>query len=476
MSKLHLSRLASEVINTPLMILPDKLNVILGVIGDRIGVDSVDVTALGAKTDAPEKLKDMPKNISVVPVFGSLVNRTHGLDAMSGLTTYDNIRNDFRAALESDSDAILLDIDSPGGSAAGVMDLSDEIYEARGEKPIYAVANESAFSAAYAIASAADTIFLSRTGHTGSIGVIAVHRDQSAANEKEGIKYTTIYKGDRKNDMGPHGPLSDEAREILEDEVADHYELFVKTVARNRGIPEAQVKATQAGIFMGEKAVLKGLADEVLAFSDVPSRILADLNANLEGKEEVEMTTKKEETKIEKKEVKIMNAQELRDKYPDMVAEIEGAVERRLDAKHAKVIEKKNDENGSLRESVARLEKSEAIRRVREVKSEADGIWMNALNGCDIPERLHDKVKVQVNHEKFVTNEILNRSEFSEAVKAEVEDWEKRGATSTVMGTGFASKDVEDEGATKMKKAEADDAALADSLFEASGGSREEVK
>lgn len=171
-----------------------------------------------------------------------------------------------------------------------------------------------------------------------------------------------------------------------------------------------------------------------------------------------------------------MNAQELRDKYPDMVAEIEGAVERRLDAKHAKVIEKKNDENGSLRESVARLEKSEAIRRVREVKSEADGIWMNALNGCDIPERLHDKVKVQVNHEKFVTNEILNRSEFSEAVKAEVEDWEKRGATSTVMGTGFASKDVEDEGATKMKKAEADDAALADSLFEASGGSREEVK
>ena len=146
MSKLHLSRLASEVINTPLMILPDKLNVILGVIGDRIGVDSVDVTALGAKTDAPEKLKDMPKNISVVPVFGSLANRTHGLDAMSGLTTYDNIRNDFRAALESDSDAILLDIDSPGGSAAGVMDLSDEIYEARGEKPIYAVANESAFS------------------------------------------------------------------------------------------------------------------------------------------------------------------------------------------------------------------------------------------------------------------------------------------------------------------------------------------
>ncbi|MBW2623958.1 MAG: S49 family peptidase, partial [Deltaproteobacteria bacterium] len=223
MDKMILSRLASKVINTPLMILPDKLDVILGVIGERIGVDSVDVVSLGAKIDPPEKLKDIPSNVSVIPVFGSLVNRTHGLDAMSGLTTYDSIRNDFRAALESDSDAILLDIDSPGGSASGVLDLSDEIYEARGEKPIYAVANESAFSAAYAIASGAHKIFLSRTGHVGSIGVIAVHRDQSAANEKAGMKYTTIYKGDRKTDLSPHGPLSDEGKAMLEEEVSDHY-------------------------------------------------------------------------------------------------------------------------------------------------------------------------------------------------------------------------------------------------------------
>jgi len=448
MDKMILSRLASKVINTPLMILPDKLDVILGV----------------------------PKNISVVPVFGSLVNRTHGLDAISGLTTYDSIRNDFRAALESNSDAILLDIDSPGGSASGVMDLSDEIYEARGEKPIYAVANESAFSAAYAIASGADTIFLSRTGHVGSIGVIAVHRDQSAANEKEGVKYTAIYKGDRKTDLSPHKPLSDEGKAMLEDDVADHYELFVKTVARNRGIPEAQVKATQAGMFMGEKAVLKGLADEVLAFSDVPSRILADLNVNLEGKEGIEMATKKEEAKIEKKEVKIMNAQELREKYPEMVSEIEDAVSTKLSAEFAKKEASMKVENGSLKESVLKLEKSEAIRQVREVKADADSIWTKALNGSDVPERLHDKVKVQVSHDKFVEDGLLDRAGFTEAVKAEVEDWETRGATSQVMGTGFSSKDVEDEGAAKTKKEEADDEALAESLFEASGGKREEVK
>jgi capsid assembly protease len=475
--KMSLSRLANEVINTPLMILPDKLDVILGVIGDRIGVDSVEIQSLGYDMDAGKKqLKDVPKNISVIPVFGSLVNRTHGLDAMSGLTTYDSIRNDFRAALDSDSDAILLDIDSPGGSASGVLDLSDEIYAARGGKPIYAVANENAFSAAYAIASAADTIFLSRTGHVGSIGVIAVHRDQSAANEKEGVKYTSIYKGDRKTDLSPHQPLSDEGKAMLEDEVSDHYDLFVKTVARNRGIPEAQVKATQAGMFMGEKAVLKDLADEVLAFSDVPSRILTDLNVNLEREEDIAMTTKKEEAKLKEKEVKIMNAQELRDKYPDMVSEIEDAVSMKLSAEFTEKETVMQAENGSLKESVLKLQKSEAIRQVREVKADADSIWTQALSGSDVPERLHDKVKVQVSHDKFVQDGLLDRTGFADAVKAEVEDWETKGATSQVMGTGFSSKDVEDEGATKLKREEKTDEALADSLFEASGGSREGVK
>jgi len=459
------------------MVLPDKLEVIIGVIGSKIGinhVDSSEVVDMMAKSD--RKVSKNTTRIYTIPVHGSLVNRTHGLDAMSGLTTYDSIRNDFHAAMESDSDAILFDIDSPGGEASGVMDLVDEIYEARGEKPIYAVANESAFSAAYAIASAADTILLSRTGHVGSIGVIAVHRDQSVANEKEGIKYTTVFKGDRKADYNPHKPLSPEAKSMLEEEVSDHYDLFVKTVARNRGIPEAQVKATQAALFMGDKAVANGLADDVLAFSDVPSRILADLNANTEDAEDFKMANGNIKIKLEEKEVKIMNAQELKEKYPSLVAEIEGAVKQTLTAEFDDEKAAMAAENGSLKESILKLEKSEAIRQMRDVKAEADTVWSMVLTSSDIPERLHDKVKVQVSHEKFVEDGLLNKNEFAEAVKAEVEDWETRGATSMVMGTGFSSKDVEDDETVKMKKEEAADEALAESLFIALGGTREEVK
>jgi len=419
----------------------------------------------------------MPKKIAVVPVHGSLVHRTHGLDAMSGLTTYDDIRNDFRAALASNADAILLDIDSPGGEAAGVMDLSDEIFEARiengGTKPIYAAANESAFSAAYAIASAADKIFLSRTGHVGSIGVIAVHRDQSEADAKADMKYTTIYKGDRKADLSPHAPLSDEAKAMLEEEVEEHYELFAQTVARNRGMKVPQVKATQAGIFMGEKAIEHKLADEVVAYSDIPGRILTEISSD---KEEIAMTTEAVETKLEKKEVKIMNKKDLRDQYPELVAQIEGDTKEQMSAEISEREAAMAAREAETSERLLRMEKAEAIRRENDMKADAESIWTKALANSDIPERLHDKVRPLVSHDKFVSDDVLDKDGFSEAVKAEVEDWEKRGATSTVMGAGFASRDVEDGDTKKVKQeAEADDA-MADAIFAAAGGERREVK
>ena len=93
-----------------------------------------------------------------------------------------------------------------------------------------------AYSAAYAIASAAERVYLPRTGGMGSIGVIAIHVDQSAYDEKKGLKYTAIYAGARKNDFSSHKPLTDKAMEVVQAEVDEVYDLFAETVARNRGI------------------------------------------------------------------------------------------------------------------------------------------------------------------------------------------------------------------------------------------------
>jgi len=202
--------------------------------------------------------------IAVVPVLGPMVKRGSFLDALFGFGNYEDVQARFDSALNDSSvDAILLEIDSPGGEAAGAFDLADRIFAARGTKPVWAMANDSAFSAAYAIGSAADKLFLTRTGGVGSIGVLAAHVDQSGYDEKQGVKVTTITAGARKNDFNAHEPLSEDAAGFLQAEVNRLYGIFVDTVARNRSLSGDAVRTTEAALFFGEDAVKAGLADGV---------------------------------------------------------------------------------------------------------------------------------------------------------------------------------------------------------------------
>ena len=211
--------------------------------------------------------KTSHQRIAVVPVLGPMVKRSSFLDSLFGFGNYEDVQARFDSALNDPSvDAILLEIDSPGGEAAGAFDLADRIFAARGSKPVWAMANESAFSAAYAIGSAADKLFLTRTAGVGSIGVLAAHVDQSGYDEKQGVKVTTITAGARKNDFNAHEPLSEDAAGFLQAEVNRLYGLFVDTVARNRGMTPDAVRATEAGLFFGEDAVKAGLADGVGTF------------------------------------------------------------------------------------------------------------------------------------------------------------------------------------------------------------------
>ncbi|MFN7226663.1 MAG: S49 family peptidase [Holosporales bacterium] len=202
--------------------------------------------------------------IAVVPILGPMVKRGSFLDALFGFGNYEDVQARVDAAAADPSiDAILLEIDSPGGEAAGAFDLADKIYAARGSKPVWAIANDSAFSAAYAIGSAADKLFLTRTGGVGSIGVLAAHVDQSGYDEKQGVKVTTITAGARKNDFNAHEPLSEDAAGFLQAEVNRLYGMFVDTVARNRSLSADAIRATEAALFFGEDAVKAGLADGV---------------------------------------------------------------------------------------------------------------------------------------------------------------------------------------------------------------------
>lgn len=221
-------------------------------------------------------------DIAVIPAHGVLSKRAGFFDAFFGLTSYEVLEETLDHALhDPDISGILLDIDSPGGEVSGLFDLADFIYASRETKPIWACANDDAYSAAYAIASSAEKVFVTRTGGVGSIGVIATHIDQSSFDEKLGVKYTTIFAGDRKNDFNPHAELTNEASKLLQKEVDRLYGLFTSLVSRNRDMSERLVSNTEAGLYFGDDALSVGLADQIMTLPDALELMTLELQPKL---------------------------------------------------------------------------------------------------------------------------------------------------------------------------------------------------
>ncbi len=292
--------LFSRLYNQPLLLNPDKARVIESVFRNYIaggiknaGDENIDLelhgstaprnsmAALpGARNQAkPYQLSD--GGVAIIPVIGTLVQRSSWMDAASGMTGYPVIKSKLDSALQDpEVKAILLDVDSGGGEANGAFDLADHIYNARSVKPIWAIANEAAYSAAFAIASSAEKLFMPRTAGVGSVGVIAMHVDQSARNEKAGLTYTAIIAGDKKAAFSSMAPLGDVARSDMQDEVNRLYGIFAETAARNLGIDVETVLGTQAGLLNPDQAIAIGFAHGIATFDQT----LAQLEATVSKK------------------------------------------------------------------------------------------------------------------------------------------------------------------------------------------------
>ena len=257
--------LASRLFGTPLLIHRPKLDVIMSVVGQRIGMaDALPMPAMDMAVYQRPPAATAPDGIAVIPIHGSLVKRSLGMEAASGLTSYGEIAAMLDSAVaDPQVSGILLDIDSPGGEASGSFELARRVREVAAVKPVWAVANDAAYSAAYAIAASAQRLFVTETGGVGSIGVIALHVDQSVKDAKDGYRFTAITAGAHKNDYSPHEPLSDTAKTELQGEVDRLYSIFTEHVAGMRGLDLDAVRATEAGLFFGTNAVAQGLADGI---------------------------------------------------------------------------------------------------------------------------------------------------------------------------------------------------------------------
>jgi capsid assembly protease len=218
--------------------------------------------AYGFSNRVQNKAFAFADGLAIIPMHGSLINRFGGYYGY--VTGYNFLRSQFNLALnDPDVTAIVFDVNSYGGEAAGCFELAAEIAAARGSKPIIAVVDSNCYSAAYALSSAADKIIAIPSAGLGSVGVVAMHMDMSQWLDKIGLKITFIYSGDHKVDGNPYQALPASVKADIQKGVDKSRATFVTVVAQNRKLDEKVVYDTEAKTYRADDAKALGLVDVI---------------------------------------------------------------------------------------------------------------------------------------------------------------------------------------------------------------------
>lgn len=289
-----------RILDTPLLSHPGKAATIARVLLLHEGIDiTVDIADPAPRRAGPiqekrmrqrfEKYGEKPflfdpaTGIALIEVTGSLMHRARYVGESSGVMGYDGIGAQHSAALEDrDVTAIVFDLHSAGGEVHGAFQLGDRIFAGRDVKPTVAVVDEMAYSAGYIIASACEQVWMaSETAGVGSVGVVMVHFSFEENLALQGVKPTIIHAGAQKADGNPFEDLPDDVAARFQAEIDSVYGIFTGRVARWRGMDERAVRATEAGIFLGQPGVDVGFADGILPPSEVIEQLAAETRASM---------------------------------------------------------------------------------------------------------------------------------------------------------------------------------------------------
>lgn len=220
------------------------------------------------------------RSIAVIPVSGALETRPTEMGAWLGMSSYEVIGKVFdHFVADSSISGIILDVSSPGGMVYGAQELADKIFQARGTKPIIAMANPMAASGAYWISAAADRVVVTPSGDVGSVGVITEHVDLSKAFEQQGATVTTIksavspYKGE----YSDSSPLTEEAKQHIQSRVDAISKTFVGDLARFRGVSDSFVSENfgKGRLVDAKTAVNAGMADRVGTLQEIAGKMMS---------------------------------------------------------------------------------------------------------------------------------------------------------------------------------------------------------
>lgn len=274
------------VYDRPWAILPSTLTLIVDILqfraaGGVLSPDEIEARVSAAQ-NGPRQGSRRDVSVDVIGVYGPISMRQNLMSASSGGTSIEGLTQAFRSSLrDPEVDGIILEFDSPGGTIDGVAELAAEIRDARGKKPIVAHVNTMAASAAFWLASAADEIVVTPTGSVGSIGVFTAHQDLSKAAEMDGVKVTLISAGKFKTEGNKWEPLGDEAKANLQDQVNQIYAMFTADIAKNRGVPVADVRAGygEGRLVLAKTALAAGIVDRIDTLDETIRRVARQAGA-----------------------------------------------------------------------------------------------------------------------------------------------------------------------------------------------------
>lgn len=253
---------AGRLFNRPLLCTATYASAVATALADRLNIEPLVSQSDVQSYVRPAFKPALNSGIATYPIVGSMVHRGGYLEAASGMQSYTQIQNDIAGMIADPKvRGILLDLDTPGGEAAGIVETAAFIQQAARSKPIWAIANTSACSGGYWLAAACSRIVAAPMASVGSIGVVTMHQDVSAALEKRGVVTTMIYAGQHKVDGNPYGALPPDVKAAIQADIDGLYATFIAAVSDMRGLDQSAVRATEADVFGADDAYLYGLVD-----------------------------------------------------------------------------------------------------------------------------------------------------------------------------------------------------------------------
>lgn len=260
-----------DVLNAPWAIEPTKLLEIQAIYATHLRGDKIDIAAvekqLGRPLDNSKRDYQVVDGVALLSMEGVMAKKMNLFSQISGGCSTQILSNNINSALsDSAVHSIILVTDTPGGTVDGTQLLSNDIARANTIKPVVTWATGCMASAGYWAGSAASKIYISDlTTAVGSIGVVTTHTNISKAEESRGVKTTEITAGKYKRIASQYGELSAEGLKSIQDQLDYTYEVFVKDVAKHRGVSAEKVVSDMADgrIFIGQQAIDAGLVDGV---------------------------------------------------------------------------------------------------------------------------------------------------------------------------------------------------------------------